>query len=291
MISGERLASVLHLKSLHWVLFVYFQEFLDDYRATAAESLLKHALLRAKGRVALRRLGSSTACSHNNRDHHDLLGDETSSVSSPISCKNKDGDENKNEGIVVVGPKSAADSPVASNDMGSGNSYDEEDDAFDDSNTDDDTERALSTDPSASAPTISPKGERPTTPAVPPINRMARHADESTAATTRPPASLLVGDDPKAGPRQQPEQQQQQQASAVLTTPSAAHTGIATTPRTSSVSSMAMASEEGGSNTDGDISAEEQQGVAHPTGGSGEIGCGDESGKSRKQAVPLSARR
>ncbi|CAM9254394.1 unnamed protein product [Scytosiphon promiscuus] len=46
--------------------------FLDDYCATAAESLLKHVLLRAKGRVALRRVGSSTS-SAQQQDSHGVL--------------------------------------------------------------------------------------------------------------------------------------------------------------------------------------------------------------------------
>lgn len=239
---------------------------------------MKHVLLRAKGRVALRRLGSSTASSHNqyNPDH---LGDETSSTSSSISCKTKGGDEHKYQDAVVIGPNSATESPlVSSSDTKSDNSYDDEDDAFNDSNSDDDdTDQASSpeTITPAIAPTILPTVENPTAPAVPPSNSMTRNADDSTAATATPPESSRSGDVPNVSHRQQ--------ASTVLTL-----------PRTPPLSSVAMTSAKEASSRDGDVSTEEQeqeQGrVAHPTGGS-KSGCGDEAGKLRRQAVPVSARR
>lgn len=282
---------------LNWVIIFSFQAFLDDYCATAAESLLKHVLLRAKGRVALRRLGSSKASSHNNRAHHDHLGDETSSMSSSISCKIKGGDEDKDEDQKDIGPKSTAESPLASDDTSSDNSYDDEDDAFDDSDTDDDTDQASSTDTTtpATASTISPTVESPSAPAVLSISSMTRNSDDSTASTATPSGPSLSGDVPNAGPRQQQEQQQQQQlqqqASAVPTTPSPAHTGTATTPRTSPLRSVGMTSEKGGISRDGGVPTEEQDRVAYPTGDSGKSGDGDEVGKLRKHAMPVSARR
>ena len=281
---------------INWVLFSHSQAFLDDYCATAAESLLKHVLLRAKGRIALRRLGSSKVSSYDNRAHHERLGDETFSTSSPTSLRCKVGDENKDEGKEAIGRKPAPKSP-AINDTSSDNSYDDEDDAFDDSDIDDDdTDQASSTDTTTTttAPTIKPAIE--SAPAVPPINNMARNADDSTASTTTPSGSSLSSDVLNAGSRQQQEQQAQQhqlppQDSTVPTPPSPAHTGIPATPRTSPLRSVAMVSEKDVSNGDGDVPTKDQDRVAYPTGGSGKRGGGDEVGKLRKQAVPVSARR
>eukprot|EP00752_Nemacystus_decipiens_P007052 g6322.t2 len=274
--------------------------FLDDYCATAAESLLKHVLLRAKGRVAVRRLGSSTASSHNKQDHHDHLGGEASSMSSPTAGKNRGGEE-EYEGKEIIGPKFRASSPLGNNDTRSNNSYDDEDDAFDDSDIDDDdTDKASYTDATipVTAPTTSPSVDCLSAPAVPPINSayiMARNADDATASTSTPSGSSLTGDVPNAGPRQQQRQQQhqqlQQQASEVPITPSPAHTGTEVTPRTSPLRSVAMKSEKGGGTKDGDVLTAEQDRVAYPKGGSGKRGGGDEGRKLRKQAVPVSARR
>lgn len=284
---------------LNWVFCFHCQAFLDDYCATAAESLLKHVLLRAKGRVALRHLSSSsTASSHNNRDHHGYLSEETSSMSSSISCKSKSGDEDEVEATTAIGSHSAAESPLGGMDVKSDNSYDDEDDAFDDSSIDDDDDAGQASSPNQSTPAIAPTilsvTESPAASPVPSINRMTQNADNSAAAFT-PPGSSLSGDVPSVDPGQQREQQHrqqlQQQASAVLATPSPAHTGTVTTPRTSPLSSVAVASEKGGSNRDGDISTEEQDRVAHPTSGSGKTGCSDKIGKLRKQRVPVSARR
>ncbi|CAM9539794.1 unnamed protein product [Ectocarpus sp. 12 AP-2014] len=106
--------------------------FLDDYCATAAESLLKHVFLRAKGRVALRRLGSSAVgCSKAETKPSPRLG----------SDGGMDSDEN--------------------------DVYDDDDDAFDDSSVDDE-EQGEETIPKppprsvSSALMVSPKTATPT---------------------------------------------------------------------------------------------------------------------------------
>lgn len=284
------------------LLFLVCQAFLDDFCATAAESLLKHVLLRAKGRVALRRLGSSAASSHH-RDDHDHLVELRSSMSSPISCKGKHDYGDKVEDTVVIVPKSAAESLDAGNDTTkSDTSYDDEDDAFDDSNIDDgDMEHALSTatPTPANKPTILPTAESPTASAVPPINSLAGSVGDSTATAVPPPGSSLSGDVPNADPtqrrdhrqQQQLQQQMEQQVSAVLATPSPTHKGITTTPRTSPLSWVSVRSARGGSTRDCDVSTQENDQVAHPTSGNGKHDCGAETGNLRKQALPLSARR
>lgn len=290
MVSGERpvFGALVFLSPspLNWVVLFHRQAFLDDYCATAAESLLKHVLLRAKGRVALRRLGSSAASPHNNRDHHDHLGDETTSMSSSISCESKGGDEQKEEDTEAIGPKSPAGSPLASKDMSGDNSYAHQDDAFDDSDIDDDgAARACSTDTTTpgTAPTILPTVESSTAPAVPP-----RKADASTVFTTTLPGSSLSGDVPNVGPRQQNEQQQQQELQQDATVEPA----TPSTPRTPPLSSVAMAmtSDKGESKRNGDVPSDEDE-VAHQTGGCDKSGRSDEIGKLRKQTVPVSARR
>lgn len=112
--------------------FIYFQAFLDDYCATAAESLLKHVFLRAKGRAALRRLGSSAVgCSKAETKPSPRLG----------SDGGMDSDEN--------------------------DVYDDENDAFDDSSVDDEKEgeETVPKPPprsGSSASTVSPKTATPT---------------------------------------------------------------------------------------------------------------------------------
>ncbi|CAM9140398.1 unnamed protein product [Ectocarpus fasciculatus] len=139
--------------------------FLDDYCATAAESLLKHVFLRAKGRVALRRLGSSAV------------------------------------GCPKAGTKSSP--PLASDggmDSDENDVYDDEDDAFDDSSVDDEKEgeetvpkpppRSVS--PKAATPTVVPTTGATTRPSVSSVDDGVTARNAATGpggAITTPPES------------------------------------------------------------------------------------------------------
>lgn len=305
---------------------VYRQAFLDDFCATAAESLLKHVLLRAKGRVALRRLGSSAISPPTVDNHSDLLGKTTSST--PFACASKEreigsagnddaakenGDETSvsvagdREGETIDRKAAAVESRplVVGEDEKSDNDdddgYDDEDDAFDDSNVDDDEEEPIppplprTASCRTATPAVAPIAS-PTSPAVPSVNSVAGDTTDPAPAahalpSSSPSANATIRDDPKL------QQHQLRPPPEAPATPSPEHTTTTATTTATPLAapfSTAATSPAGGENNSegGRVLIQEQQGwAAHPTDAGGKDGGDDGGGELRRQAPPVSARR
>ena len=85
------------------------QAFLDDFCATAAESLLKHVLLRAKGRTAIRRL-SNFSSSKSDDQRRPPPVENASTLSSKLA-KGKHPDPNGHKVMLPFGEKKAVERP------------------------------------------------------------------------------------------------------------------------------------------------------------------------------------
>ncbi len=260
---------------------------MDDYCATAAESLLKHVLLRAKGRVALRSLSTSTASSPSPH-HHVLLGEDTT----PRSTSNDENQDKENGDVAAGRNRTLIDDK-------SNDSYDDDDDAFDDSSVEDGTDQVspnrlsvLATSPEV-APTASPSAVTLTAPKVPPIDSLMSDAADPTTSEA-PPGSSSTLNVPSDCCRQQHQQQQQQGHTFEMpatSTPAQVATSAATTQRTEVWPAPASPTTEGTSNGESGVSNEKKGRKAHRTGDGGENNGGGGARRLRRQAPPISARR